>query len=42
MLFRKRARSIPAGKTAVAFVAFAIVNFSSVTGVVRAQRLGVG
>ena len=41
MFFRKLARSIPARKTAVALaiVAFAIINFSSVTGVLRAQRL---
>ena len=41
MFFRKLARSIPARKTAVALaiVAFAIINFSSVTGVLRAQTL---
>jgi hypothetical protein len=38
--FRKLARSIPARKTAIAIavVAFAIVSFSSVTGVLRAQK----
>jgi hypothetical protein len=41
MFFRKLARSIPVRKTAVALaiVAFATINFSSVTGVLRAQRL---
>ena len=41
MFFRKLARTIAARKTAVALaiVAFAIINFSSVTGVFRAQRL---
>ena len=41
MYFRKLARSIPVRKTAVALamVAFAIINFSSVTGVLRAQTL---
>ena len=41
MFFRKLARSIPARKTAVAIaiVAFAIISFSSVTGVLRAQKL---
>lgn len=40
MVFRKPARSISARKTAVAIaiVAFAIVNSSSVTGVLRAER----
>jgi hypothetical protein len=40
MFFRKLARSIPARKTAVAIaiVAFAIISFSSVTGVLRAQK----
>jgi hypothetical protein len=41
MFLRKLARSIPARKTAVALaiVAFATINFGSVTGVLRAQRL---
>ena len=41
MSFRQLARSIPARKTAVAIaiVAFAIISFSSVTGVLRAQKL---
>lgn len=41
MFSRKLARFIHARKTAVAlaFVAFAIVNFGSITGVLRAQRL---
>ena len=39
MFFRKLTRSITARKTAVAFVALAIVNSSSVTGVLRAQTL---
>ena len=41
MFFRKLARSIPARKTAIALasVAFAMINFSSVTGVLRAQTL---
>jgi hypothetical protein len=41
MFSRKLARSIPARKTAVvlAIFAFAIINFSSFTGVLRAQRL---
>ena len=41
MFFRKLARSIPVRKTAVALaiVAFANINFSSITGVLRAQRL---
>ena len=41
MFFRKLARSIPARKTAVAIVivAVAIISFSSVTGVLRAQKL---
>ena len=41
MFSRHLARSIPARKTAVAFgiVAFAIINFSSVTVVLRAQSL---
>src|ERR1700722_1789388 len=40
MFFRKLARSIPAWKTAVAIAvaAFAIISFSSVTGVLRAQQ----
>jgi hypothetical protein len=40
MFFRMLARSIPAWKTAVAIavVAFAIINLSSVTGVLRAQK----
>src|SRR5260370_6360057 len=39
--FRQLARAIPARKTAVAIaiVAFAIISFSSVTGVLRAQKL---
>jgi hypothetical protein len=41
MFFRKLARSIPARKTAVAIgiVVFAIISFSSVTGLLRAQKL---
>jgi hypothetical protein len=41
MFFRRVARFIPARKTpvALAIAAFAIVNFSSVTGVLRAQTL---
>ena len=41
MFFRNLARSIPARKTAavLAVVAFAIINLSSVTGVLRAQGL---
>jgi hypothetical protein len=39
MFFRKLTRSITARKTAVVFVAFAIVNSSSVIGVLRAQTL---
>ena len=41
MFFRKLARSIPARKAAVslAIVALAIINLSSVTGALRAQRL---
>jgi hypothetical protein len=41
MFFRKLARSVPARKTAgaLAIVAFAIINVSSVTGVLRAQKL---
>jgi hypothetical protein len=39
MLFRKLARSISARKTAVALVAFAIINSGSVTSVLRAQGL---
>jgi hypothetical protein len=41
MFFRKLARSNPSWKMAVALaiIAFAIINFSSVTGVLRAQRL---
>jgi hypothetical protein len=41
MFFRKLARTIPARKTAVALaiVAFAIINFSSVTGVLSAQTM---
>jgi hypothetical protein len=41
MMFRKLARSITARKTpiALAIIAFAIINFSSVTGVLRAQTL---
>jgi len=40
MFFRKLATSFPARKTAVAIalVAFAIISFSSVTGVLRAQK----
>jgi hypothetical protein len=41
MFFRKLAGSIPARKRTVApaIVVFAIINFSSVTGVLRAQNL---
>jgi hypothetical protein len=41
MFIRKLARCIPARKTvvALAIIAFALVNFGSVTGVLRAQRL---
>lgn len=41
MFFRRLARSIAAGKTAVslAIVAFAMINFGSIAGVLRAQRL---
>ena len=41
MFFRKLVRSVPARKTAVALaiVAFAIINFSSVTSVLLAQTL---
>jgi hypothetical protein len=41
MFFRKFARPIPVRKTAVALaiVAFASINFSSVTGVIRAQGM---
>jgi hypothetical protein len=40
MFFRKLARSIPARKTAgaIALVAFAIISFSSVKGVLLAQK----
>jgi hypothetical protein len=41
MFVRKLARFVPARKTAgaLAIVAFAIINVSSVTGVLRAQKL---